>query len=298
MKRYGALEAGGTKMVLSRLDEQGNMLERVSMPTETPEVTLPAMIGWFRAHPVEALGIGSFGPLDLDPASPAYGSITRTPKPGWAGVPLLRCFREALGVPVGIDTDVNAAALAEAALGAAKGLGSCLYVTVGTGVGGGLILGGKPVHGLVHPEVGHQLLRPDPRDPMPDGVCPFHRGCVEGLTSGPSLRKRWGVPAYELPPDHQAWDIEAGYLAQLCHNALMAFSPERIILGGGVMQQAFLFPMIREKTVALLGGYLASPAADNGLVEIIVPPGLGVNSGVLGAWLLAREACEVAPRLT
>ena len=290
MKLYGALEAGGTKMVLSRLDENGTMLERVSMPTEHPDVTLPAMVAWFREHPVAALGIGSFGPLDLNPASPAYGSITRTPKLAWVGVPMRTRFREELGIPVGIDTDVNGAALAEATLGAARGLSGCLYVTVGTGVGGGLIIGGKPVHGLTHPELGHQLLRPDPRDPMPEGVCPYHKGCVEGLTAGPSLQKRWGVPAYELPRDHVAWDIEAGYLAQLCHNALMAFSPEKIILGGGVMQQDFLFPMIREKTVALLGNYLASPAVDNGLADVIVPPGLGVNSGVMGAWLLALEA--------
>ncbi|MBQ6175322.1 MAG: ROK family protein [Clostridia bacterium] len=286
----GALEAGGTKMVLSRLDENGGMLERTSMPTETPEITLPAMIEWFLAHPVTALGIGSFGPVDLRRDSPTYGYITRTPKLAWRDAPLLPVLRDALAIPVGLDTDVNAAAMAEAELGAAKGLDSCLYVTIGTGVGGGLVIDGKPVHGLTHPELGHQLLRPDPRDPMPQGSCPYHEGCLEGLAAGPSLQKRWGRPAWELPPDHVAWDIEAGYLAQMCHNAIMSFSPEKIILGGGVMQQDFLIPMVREKTVALLGGYLAHPAVEDGLKDLIVAPGLGIHSGVMGAWLLAKRA--------
>ena len=290
MMYLGALEAGGTKMVLSRLDENGGMLERTTLPTETPEITLPAMIEWFLAHPVTALGIGSFGPVDLRRDSPTYGYITQTPKLAWRNAPLLPVLRDALAIPVGLDTDVNAAAMAEAELGAARGLDSCLYVTIGTGVGGGLVIGGKPVHGLTHPELGHQLLRPDPRDPMPEGVCPYHKGCLEGLAAGPSLQKRWGVPAYELPEDHVGWEIEAGYLAQMCHNAIMSFSPEKIILGGGVMQQSFLIPMVRERTVALLGGYLSHPTVERGLDDLIVAPGLGIHSGVMGAWLLAKRA--------
>lgn len=287
---FGALEAGGTKMVLSLLDENGTMLERSSIPTEDPSVTMPAMIRFFQEHPVAALGIGCFGPLDLNPASPTYGHITATPKLAWRHYPILPEFQQALGIPVGIDTDVNAAALAEARLGAAKGLGSCLYMTIGTGIGGGLIIGGQPVHGLVHPEIGHQLMKPAANDPAPEGFCPYHKHCLEGLASGPAIGKRWNTPAPQLPPEHPAWDVETTYLAQMCHNAIMSFSPEKIILGGGVMQQMFLFPLIRRKTVDMLGGYLCHSVVDNGLEDYIVPPGLGVNSGVMGAYLLAKEA--------
>lgn len=294
MKIYGALEAGGTKMVLSRLDENGVMLNRESIPTQTPETTMPAMIRFFRDRPIDALGIGCFGPLDLSPASPTYGAITATPKLSWRNYPILTEFRRQLGVPALLDTDVNAAALAEATLGAARGLGSCLYVTVGTGVGGGVVIDGKPRHGLTHPELGHMLLTPEKDDPMPEGVCPYHAHCLEGLAAGPAIAKRWGRPAQELPPEHPAWALEAAYLAQMCHNAIMTLSPEKIILGGGVMQQEFLFPLIREKTLALLNGYVCHDAVDHGLADYIVAPGLGVNSGVMGAYLLARQAEETA----
>mgnify|MGYP003356667119 CR=1 FL=1 len=290
MAQYGALEAGGTKMVLSILDEVGNMLERTSLPTETPDITMPAMIDFFRAHPVASLGIGCFGPIDLDEKSDTYGHITATPKLPWRFTPILSTFQEALNIPVKIDTDVNAAALAESKLGAAKGLGSCLYVTIGTGVGGGVVIGGKCVHGLIHPELGHQIIRSVPNDPMPDGCCPYHKGCLEGLASGTAIGKRWNEPSHQLPPDHPAWDMEANYLAQMCVNAMMTFSPEKIILGGGVMQQSFLFPLIRIKTLALLGNYLCHQEVDNQLEDYIVPPGLGIHSGVMGAYLLAREA--------
>ena len=290
MKYYGAIEAGGTKMVLARFDEDANELEKLTIPTETPDVTLPAMVDFFREHPVDAVGIGTFGPIDVNPASPTYGYITATPKLAWRDTPVVKTFRDALHVPVGFDTDVNGAALAEATLGAAKGLSSCLYVTVGTGIGGGLIINGKPVHGLVHPELGHQLLRRRADDPMPDGVCPFHKGCLEGLAAGPAIGRRWGTPAQDLKPDHPAWSLEAEYLAQMCHNAIMSFSPEKIILGGGVMQQMFLFPMIRSRVKELLGGYVASPAVGEGIDSYIVAPGLGTRSGIVGAYLLAREA--------
>ena len=287
---YGALEAGGTKMVLAIMDEGGETLEKCSLPTRTPEETMPEMIAFFRKYPILALGIGCFGPLDLNPASPAYGSITATPKLAWRNYPVLSAFREALGVPAALDTDVNAAALAESELGAARGLGSCLYVTVGTGIGGGLILGGRPVHGLTHPEIGHIRVNPLPEDPMPEGVCPWHGSCLEGLASGPAISKRWGVSARDLPEDHPAWELESAYLAQLCALALCAFSPEKIILGGGVMQQKFLFPRIRQKTLDLLGGYLVHPAVEEGLENLITEPGLGTKSGITGAWLLARGA--------
>lgn len=292
MLRFGALEAGGTKMVMSILDEQGTMMERVSIPTLTPAETMPRMISFFKEWGVCALGIGCFGPLNLNPASPNYGSITTTPKLAWQNVPLLQEFYLALGVPVRLDTDVNGAALAESRLGAAKGLNSCLYVTIGTGIGGGVVMGGQCVHGLMHPELGHQLMSPEANDPAPDGFCPYHKRCLEGLASGPAIMKRWGVPAQELPEDHPAWQLEAAYLAQMCVNAMMTFSPEKIILGGGVMHKEFLLPMIREKTLELLGGYISSPVVDAGLRDYIAAPGLGENSGVMGAWLLAREAYE------
>lgn len=289
---FGALEAGGTKMVMSILDGNGTMLERVSIPTRTPEGTMPEMIDFFKAHHICALGIGCFGPLDLNPASPTYGSITATPKLAWRNYPLLPEFTRALNVPIQLDTDVNGAALAESRLGAAKGLGSCVYVTIGTGIGGGVVIGGQCVHGLMHPELGHQLIAPEATDPTPEGFCPYHRRCLEGLASGPAIMKRWGTPAQDLPEDHPAWALEASYLAQMCVNAMVTFSPEKIILGGGVMHKDFLFPMIREKTLQLLGGYISSPVVDAGLTDYIVSPGLGDNSGVMGAWLLALSAYE------
>ena len=289
---FGALEAGGTKMVLGCLDDSGTILDRVSIPTRTPEETMPAMIQYFQSHKICSLGIGCFGPLDLTPSSPTFGYITMTPKLPWRMYPILTAFQDALQIPILIDTDVNAAALAESQIGAAKGLDSCLYVTIGTGVGGGLVIHNQPVHGLVHPELGHQLLCPVPDDPTPDGFCPYHKHCLEGLASGPAIQKRWGISARELPQDHYAWTLEAEYLAQMCHNAIMSFSPEKIILGGGVMQQDFLFPLVRTKTVSLLGGYINHTQISEGLQNYIVKPGLGIHSGLLGAWLLAKKALE------
>lgn len=290
MKYYGALEAGGTKMVLAVMDENGNTVREDTIPTRTPEETMPEMLAFFSADAVSSLGIGGFGPLNLDRNAPEYGHIMETPKLPWRHYPLLQAFRDSLQVPVGLDTDVNAAALAEARLGAAKGKESCLYVTVGTGIGGGVIIHGKPVHGLMHSEIGHISVVPVPGDPMPEGICPYHPHCLEGLASGPSIKQRWGISAKELPPDHPGWEIESEYLAQLCANAMLSFSPEMIILGGGVMQQKFLLPMIREKTLKLLNGYIAHPAVSEGLTRYIVTPGLDTRSGITGAYLLAREA--------
>lgn len=287
---FGTLEAGGTKMVLSVGNEENELLEQMTIPTESPEKTIPAMAAWFRYRHVAALGIGTFGPVDLNPASPTYGWITKTPKPGWQDTPLLPPLQDALGVPAKIDTDVNAAALAEWQLGAAKGMNSCLYVTVGTGIGAGAVAEGKLVHGLLHPELGHMLLRPEPDDPAPAGFCPYHEGCLEGLASGPAMEKRWGTKAQNLSPNHEAWDLEAAYLAQMCMNAVCVFSPEKIILGGGVMQQKHLFPLIRQKTKALLNGYIHVGEITEHIDDYIVEPGLGTKSGATGALLLAREA--------
>ena len=289
----GALEAGGTKMVCSIGTPQGGVLQRASFPTLTPETTVPQIVEFIGKFDVAALGIGSFGPLDLNPQSPTYGSITASPKTEWCNYPLLRVLKEELGVPAAIDTDVNAAAVAEYKMGAGTGLSSLLYVTVGTGIGGGLVIGGQMVHGLVHPELGHMILSPLESDPMPDGICPFHRHCLEGLACGPAIEKRWGLSAKLMSEDHPAWEMEATYLAQMCVNAMMTVSPEIIVLGGGVMQQMHLFPRIREKTLALLGGYVSSQRiTPDGIRGYIVPPALGVNSGVTGALLLGAQALE------
>ncbi len=294
--RFGTLEAGGTKMVLSVGNENNELLEQVSMPTEAPEKTIPARIDWCRDKGIVSLGIGTCGPVDLNPASPTYGWITKTPKPGWSDKPLLPPMRDELGVPALIDTDVNAAALAEWELGAAKGLNSCLYVTVGTGVGAGLVIEGKLVHGLVHPELGHMLLRQESNDPAPDGFCPYHKGCLEGLAAGPAIEKRWGTKAQNLPVGHEAWNLEAAYLAQMCVNAICAFSPEKIILGGGVMQQKHLFPLIHQKTLALLNGYVQAKEILESIETFIVEPGLGTRSGATGALLLAKQAYAEAEK--
>ena len=287
--KYGALEAGGTKMVMAVMDGSGKTLQKETIPTLTPDETMPRMIDFFRRNQADVLGIGSFGPLDLNPDSPTFGSITITPKLAWCNYPLLQVFRAELGIPAAIDTDVNAAALAEYELGAARGKSSCMYVTVGTGIGGGLIVNGKPVHGFMHPEIGHIPLIPDPDDPSPDGFCPYHRHCLEGMAAGPAIEKRWGVSAKELPADHPAWQLEIHYMAQLCVSAMFSFSPEIIILGGGVMQQKFLIPAIRRKTIELLGGYFPETLLADGLESYIVEPGLDTGSGITGAWLLAKS---------
>lgn len=289
----GALEAGGTKMVCSIGNLKGGILQRASIPTGGPEETVDKIVEFISKFNISALGIGSFGPLDLNPDSPTYGHITLTPKLSWRNYPLMPELARRLGVPVAIDTDVNAAALAEYELGAGRGKRSLLYVTVGTGIGGGLVAEGNLVHGLVHPEIGHMFLAPLESDPMPRGVCPFHAGCLEGLASGPAIEKRWGLSAKLMSEDHPAWELEASYLAQMCANMILAVSPEIIVLGGGVMQQMHLFPRIREKTIQLLGGYVASPAVTpEGISSYIVPPALSVNSGVTGALLLGARAYE------
>ena len=287
--KLGALEAGGTKMVMAVGDETMRIVARQSVPTRTPEETVPLLTAFFEEQQVDALGIGSFGPVDLNPSSPTYGNITKTPKLPWRDYPLLSVFREKLGVPCGFDTDVNCAALAEAELGAAQDVKNSVYITVGTGIGGGVISEGRLVHGLMHPEVGHILLTPHPDDPAPKGFCPYHDHCLEGLAAGPALEKRWGAPGNELPEAHPAWAIEAHYLAQMCVNLLMIVSPERIVLGGGVMGQRHLFPLVRRETERLLNGYLAPVQETDSL---IVPPGCWPDSGLIGALLLAKQAAE------
>lgn len=286
----GALEAGGTKMVCALGNEKGEIFERESFPTREPEPTMRDIIAYFSGRGIEALGMSCFGPLDLNENSPTFGNITTTPKPGWQNVPMRAMLMDALGVPVGIDTDVNGAALGEALLGAGRGCESLVYYTVGTGVGGGAYYHGMLQHGLVHPEMGHMVMRPHPDDPAPHGFCPYHDGCLEGMACGKAIEQRWGVSARELPPDHIAWKIEAEYLAQMCVNTIVMLSPEKIVLGGGVMHQEQLFPLVRARTQEILGGYVAHPAILENIDRYIVPPALGNNSGAVGSLLLAVRA--------
>ena len=246
-------------------------------------------IKFFKEHPVrlKALGVGSFGPIDLQRDSATYGCITSTPKPGWANTNLIGRLNSALDVPIAFDTDVNTAAFGEYRWGATQQLESSIYLTIGTGIGGGIIAGGRPLHGLIHPEVGHMFVPHDrASDPFP-GVCPFHQDCFEGLASGPALRARWGQPAETLAIDHPAWELEARYIALALGNLILSHSPQRIVLGGGVMQRANLFPIVRRDVQNILNGYVQTPAILVRIEDYIVPPGLGNRSGVLGAIGLA-----------
>lgn len=287
--RIGAIEAGGTKFICGVGNEKGEILERISFPTEAPETTLEQAVAFFRDKGVESIGIGSFGPIDLDRSSPAYGRVTTTPKPGWAGFDFVGYMKRFFPVPIGFDTDVNAAVFGEAKWGAAKGLDSCVYYTIGTGVGVGVYTEGKLVHGLVHPEGGHVLTRRHPEDPF-KGACPFHGDCLEGMASGPAIEKRWGVKGNELPDDHKAWEMEAYYLAQALSGVILLLSPKKVILGGGVMHQKQLFPLIRKEVARNINGYVASPAILDDMDNYIVPPGLGDNAGLCGSLALGIEA--------
>lgn len=286
---YGALEAGGTKMVMGIADETGRILHSASCATRTPDETLPDIIAYFKAHDIAALGLASFGPCDVNPASPTYGTILNTPKPGWGHFPFRQVLMDALGVPVICENDVNAAALAEGRVGNAKGLHNFLYLTIGTGIGGGMYCEGNLVHGMLHPEWGHVLLAPRADDPTPDGFCPFHKHCAEGLAAGPALEKRWGVPGKELPDDHIAFDLEAYYLAQLCVCAIMSCMPERILLGGGVMQRGDMLPRIRRYVLEMQNGYIDTPQLRD-IDTYIQSPALYPVSGLVGAALLALDA--------
>lgn len=286
--KIGALEAGGTKMVCAAGDEYGRVTAERQFPTETPETTLPQILAFFQEQGIEALGIGCFGPVDLRKDSPSYGSITSTPKRDWQNCRIVPYFQEALTIPVGFDTDVNASMLGELFLGAAKGLTDCLYLTVGTGIGAGILSGGQLVHGLLHPEAGHVLVQKRPEDPY-TGHCPYHPSCLEGLASGPALEDRWGKPAAALPPDHPAWIWEADYLGQALTGYIFTLSPQRMILGGGVMNQPQLFPLIRQRVKELLGGYLQAKELEN-LDTFIVPPACGGRQGILGCLRLGYGA--------
>ncbi len=295
MRLYGGIEAGGTKFACAVGAGPGEILSETEFPTTTPDETIGRATAFFEDQPVAiaAMGIGSFGPLDPDLGSPTFGTITTTPKPGWRNVDLRGRVESALGVPAAFDTDVNAAALGEHLWGAAQGLDTFVYITVGTGIGGGALVEGNLLHGLVHPEMGHNRVPHDTsRDPF-EGSCPFHGDCWEGLAAGPALEQRWGERGESLPDDHPAWPLEAHYLALGLTSIICILSPQRIILGGGVMDRSFLFPMVRAEVQALLSGYVRAPAITQEIDAYIVPPALGGRAGVLGAIALATRA---APR--
>lgn len=289
--RIGGIEAGGTKMVCAVGDEKGELFERVTIPTRLPEETFEEMIRYFSDKQIEALGIGCFGPVDLNRSSATYGFITSTPKPGWKNTDVVGRFQKALSVPVGFDTDVNGAILGEVMLGAAKGCENAIYITVGTGIGVGVYVNGGLLHGLVHPEGGHILLAKYPKDTY-SGKCPYHGCCFEGLASGPAIEERWGKKAELLADEMNVWELESYYIAQAITNYILTYSPQKIILWGGVMHQNQLFEQIRAKVPELLSGYIQHPAVTEKIADYIVPPALGDNPGILGAiqlGVLARK---------
>ncbi len=293
----GAVEAGGSKFVCGVGTSPEDLITE-QIPATTPEETLEAVVAFFRraaGSKLEAVGIASFGPVDPHPGSPTFGYITCTPKLGWRGTDVAGTVGRGLGVPVGFDTDVNGAALGEARWGAARGIADFLYLTVGTGIGGGAMVNGKLLHGLLHPEMGHLRIPHDrERDPYAGG-CPFHGDCLEGLASGPALRARWSMAPRELPAGHPAWELEAEYLALGLHNLVCTLSPRRIVIGGGVLHQQCLLPMVRTGLARLLNGYIEAAEIVVEMDRFVVPPDLGDRAGVLGALVLAEEAAGPRP---
>lgn len=295
MSVYGGIEAGGTKFVCAVGTGPDDLREEVRFPTTSPDECIGKSVAFFREMAakhggLDAVGIASFGPLDPAPSSPTFGHITTTPKPGWAHTDLAGPVARELGVPVGFDTDVNGAALGEYRWGAAQGLDTFVYITVGTGIGGGAMVNGGLVHGLMHPEMGHVFPPHDRTEDPFEGTCPYHKDCLEGLASGPAIQRRWGARAETLPLDHPAWDLEAKYLAHGIVPQIYILSPQRVILGGGVMEQAHLFPKVRRRVGEILNGYIQARVILEDLDAYIVPPGLGNRAGVLGAVALAQRA--------
>ena len=290
----GAIEAGGTKFVLALAREDGSVLAETRIPTQTPAECFPAMAAFFRqaaaAHgPIAAFGVASFGPIDIDPASPAYGTFTTTPKPGWAGAR----FHDVLGdfgAPIVVDTDVNGAALGEWLAGAGQGCGTLAYTTIGTGIGSGVVRHGRALMGFSHYESGHIPMPHDrSADPFP-GCCPYHGDCLEGLASGPAIEQRWGTSLSKLASPAPQVELIAGYIAQLAVSLVLLHMPDRLIFGGGVMKTPGLIEALRRQTETRLGGYVQAPQLDPGLERYIVTPGLGDEAGITGAIALGRQA--------
>ena len=295
MQLFGGIEGGGTKFVCAVGTGPDDIRAETRFPTTTPAETIGRAISFFQEQEkvigrLSAVGFASFGPIDPNLVSPTYGYVLPTPKPGWSNSDVVGPLKKALNLPIGFDTDVNGAALSEARWGAAQGCDPVVYFTIGTGIGGGAVVNGKLMHGLTHPEMGHMKIPHDLSvDPFP-GACPFHGDCFEGLAAGPALEQRWGQKAETLPVDHPAWDIEAQYIALAFANVIYTFSPQKIVIGGGVVQQAHMLPLIQQKVQKILGGYVQSAQITQHIDQYIVLPGLGNRSGVLGAIALAELA--------
>jgi fructokinase len=292
---FGAVEAGGTKFVCAIADENGTILAESRFPTVDPDSTLATVRNFFRASRAgfapSAMGVACFGPIILDRHAANYGSIGNTPKVGWSNTDVAAMLAREFSCPVGFDTDVNAAALAEHHWGAGRDVQNLVYLTVGTGIGGGVLIEGAPLHGLLHPEIGHIHPRRHELDSSFAGICRFHGDCLEGLASGPAILTRTGSELQHLDAAHVQWEIEADYLGQLCAQLVLTVSPQRIIMGGGVMAER-LFPLVRRRTLHWLGGYVDRCEILNGIEHYIVPPALGARAGVLGALCLAVDAAK------
>ncbi|WP_300381407.1 ROK family protein [Henriciella sp.] len=285
---HGGIDAGGTSFKCGVADAAGRLVATRRVPVSLPEETLEGCTAFFREQgPLQSLGIASFGPVDIDPASPGYGTILKTPKPGWTGTNLRTAFGEQLGLSVHLDTDVNGALRSEMSLGAGKGAASAAYVTIGTGIGAGLFAGGEIVARPLHPEFGHVPVRRHPDDVSFRSNCPFHEDCLEGLASAAAVALRHGDPAM-LAEDHPGWEVEADYLAQACRILSLTARLERIILGGGLIQAGHLVTRVRDAYARQMGGYLDETPAD--VTRLIVPAGLGQDAGLLGAILLGMRA--------
>ena len=285
---YGALEVGGTKMVCALGTEDGKIIEQTSIPTRDPAATIPDIVEYFRNKDIAALGVASFGPIDPDRNSPAFGYITTTPKKGWNDYNLVGTLKSALNVPIGFDTDVNGSLLGEVTYGSSKGISDAVYITVGTGIGGGVMTNGKLLHGMLHPELGHMLMRVHPNDKY-EGKCPYHKNCFEGLASGPAIEERWGMKGELLSDRKEVWELEAYYIGQAIVNLILTLSPKRIILGGGVMHQEQLFEMIHAEVKQQLNGYVRTALLED-IEHYIVPASLNDDQGIMGCIKLAVDA--------
>ena len=288
MAKIAAIEAGGTKFICGIGNENGEIFEKISIPTTVPEETMKKVIEYFKGKEFEVMGVACFGPIDPVKGSKTYGYISKTPKPNWTDYDIIGELKKNFNVPMEFDTDVNGAALGESLWGAGKGLNSVMYITVGTGIGAGAVINGRMLQGLTHPEMGHISIKRNENDKF-KGKCPFHSDCLEGLASGPAIEDRWGEKAYNLEDKNEVWELEAYYLAQALINYILILSPQRIIMGGGVMKQEQLFPLIRKEVIKQLNGYINKKEILEDIDNYIVAPKLGDNAGLCGAVALGLQ---------
>lgn len=291
MAKIAAIEAGGTKFICGIGNENGEIFEKISIPTTVPEETMKKVIEYFKGKEFEVMGVACFGPIDPVKGSKTYGYISKTPKPNWTDYDIIGELKKNFNVPMEFDTDVNGAALGESLWGAGKGLSSVMYITVGTGIGAGAVINGRMLQGLTHPEMGHISVKRNESDKF-KGRCPFHSDCLEGLASGPAIEDRWGEKAYNLEDKNEVWELEAYYLAQALINYILILSPQRIIMGGGVMKQKQMFPLIRKNVKEFLNGYVHKKEILEDIDNYIVYPGLEENAGLMGSLALGSLALE------